>query len=59
MQVKLKKYYLKFLVLYLIALILLGANRLGPSPFSGVPPKTVLSEVWVCIWGLMRALTES
>jgi hypothetical protein len=57
MQVKLKKYYLIFLVLYLIALILLGANRLGPCPLSGVPPKTVLSKVWVFIWGLMPSQT--
>ncbi len=57
MQVKLKKYYLVFLVLYLLALILLGANRLGPSPFSGVPPKTVLSKVWMFIWGLMPSQT--
>ena len=53
MQVKLKKYYLIFLVLYLIALILLGANRLGSCPLSGVPPKTVLSKAWVYIWSLM------
>ena len=57
MPVKLKKYYLIFLVLYLIALILLGANRLGPCPFSGVPPKTVLSKVWVYIWSLMPSQT--
>ena len=57
MPVKLKKYYLIFLVLYLIALVLAGATRLGPSPFSGVPPKTVLSKVWVFIWGLMPSQT--
>ena len=57
MQVKLKKYYLIFLVLYLIALILLGANRLGPCPLSGVPPKTVLSKAWVYIWSLMSSQT--
>ncbi len=57
MQVKLKKYYLVFLVLYLLALILAGANRLGPYPLSGVPPKTVLSKAWVYIWSLMPSQT--
>jgi len=50
MQVKLKKYYLIFLVLYLIALILLGANRL-------VLPNTFLTRAWGFIWSLMPSQT--
>ena len=58
MQVKLKKYYLIFLVLYLIALILLGANRLRPYPRSGITPtKNVLTKAWVFIWNLMPSQT--
>ncbi len=44
---KLKKYYLIFLVLYLLALILAGANRLGSIPISGVVSKTVRARSWV------------
>ena len=58
MQVKLKKYYLIFLVLYLIALILLGANRMGPYPTSGgFPQNAVLKKAAVFIWGLMPSQT--
>ena len=42
---KLKKYYLIFLVLYLIALILAGANRLGRAV-------GVLSKAWGVLWSL-------
>ena len=54
---KLKKYYLIFLVLYLLALVLAGTNRLGSIPISGVVSKTVLSKAWVYIWGLMPSQT--
>ena len=55
---KLKKYYLIFLVLYLIALILLGANRFGPYPTSGgFPQNAVLKKAAVFIWGLMPSQT--
>jgi hypothetical protein len=47
---KLKKYYLMFLVLYLIALFLAGANRLKR-------PDTVLSKARVFIWSLMPSQT--
>jgi len=47
---KLKKYYLIFLVLYLSALILAGANRL-------VLPNTFLTRAWGFIWGLMPSQT--
>ncbi len=47
---KLKKHYLIFLVLYLIALILAGANRL-------VLPNTFLTRAWGFIWGLMPSQT--
>jgi len=57
MQVKLKKYYLIFLVLYLLALILAGANRLGPYPRSGVVSKTLLTKAWIFIWSLMPSQT--
>ena len=50
MLVKLRKHYLIFLVLYLIALVLAGANRL-------VLPNTVLSKVRVFIWSLMPSQT--
>ncbi len=53
MQVKLKKYYLIFLVLYLVALVLAGATRLGPHPLSGAPPNNVLTKVLHYIWSLM------
>ncbi len=40
--------------LYLIALILLGANRFGPYPTSGgFPQNAVLKKAAVFIWGLM------
>jgi hypothetical protein len=45
-EMKLKKYYLIFLVLYLIALVLVGANQLKRTD-------TVLSKAWVFIWNLM------
>ncbi len=44
MQVKLKKYYLIFLVLYLVALVLAGATRLGPYPLSGARAQSNSSE---------------
>ena len=47
---KLKKYYLIFLVLYLLALILAGANRLKFSD-------AVLGKVWGFIWSLMPSQT--
>ncbi len=53
MLVKLKKYYLIFLVLYLIALVLAGANRLGPYPRSGSPPNNELTKMMAYIWSLM------
>jgi len=46
----LKKYYLIFLVLYLVALILAGANRL-------VRPDTVLFKAWVVLWSLAPSQT--
>ena len=55
---KLRKHYLIFLVLYLIALILLGANRMGPYPTSGgFPQNAVLKKAAVFIWGLMPSQT--
>ncbi len=58
MQVKVKKYYLIFLVLYLVALVLLGANRLGPFPRSGgVLPNNVITKALRFIWGLMPSQT--
>jgi len=48
---KLKKYYLIFLVLYLIALFLGGAN-----PYGGYPD-SVLSKMLVFIWSLMPSQT--
>ena len=55
---KLKRYYLIFFVLYLIALILLGANRMGPYPTSGgFPQNAVLKKAAVFIWGLMPSQT--
>jgi len=55
---KSKKYYLVFLVLYLLALILAGANQLI---FSGVSQlkfsDTVLGKAWVFIWSLMPSGT--
>jgi len=55
---KLRKHYLIFLVLYLIALILLGANRFGPYPTSGgFPQNAVLKKAAVFIWGLMPSQT--
>jgi hypothetical protein len=47
---KLKKYYLIFLVLYLIALILAGANRMSS-------PDSVLSKVLGFIWSLTPTQT--
>lgn len=47
---KLRKYYLIFLVFYLLALILAGANRLAL-------PNTVLAKAWVLIWSLMPSQT--
>jgi hypothetical protein len=47
---KLRKYYLTFLVLYLLALVLAGANRLKS-------PDTVLSKARVFIWSLMPSQT--
>jgi len=47
---KLKKYYLTFLVLYLLALILAGANRL-------IDTDTALSRAWLLIWDLMPSQT--
>ena len=50
---KLKKYYLIFLVLYLVALVLAGATRLGPYPRSGAPlPNNVLTKLLAYIWSL-------
>ena len=48
---KLKKDYLIFLVLYLIALFLGGAN-----PYGGYPD-SVLSKMLVFIWSLMPSQT--
>jgi len=47
---KLKKYYLIFLVLYLLVLILAGANRM-------IRPDTVLSKARGFIWSLMPSQT--
>ena len=47
---KLKKYYLTFLVLYLIALVVAGANRL-------IDTDTALSRAWLLIWDLMPSQT--
>ena len=47
---KLKKYYLIFLVLYLLALVLAGANRL-------IRTDTVLSKMWVLLWSLAPSET--
>jgi len=47
---KLKKYYLIFLVLYLLALILGGANRLKL-------PNTFLTKVLAFIWSLAPSQT--
>ena len=47
---KLKKYYLIFLVFYLLALILAGANRL-------VLPDTFLTRAWGFIWSLAPSQT--
>ena len=47
---KSKKYYLIFLVLYLLALVLAGANRM-------IRPDTVLSKARVFIWSLMPSET--
>ncbi len=47
---KLKKYYLIFLVLYLIALILAGATRLAH-------PDTVLLKAWGVLWSLAPSQT--
>ena len=47
---KLKKYYVIFLVLYLIALILAGANRMSS-------PDSVLSKVLGFIWSLTPTQT--
>ncbi len=53
MQVKLKKYYLIFLVLYLLALVLAGATRLGPFPRSGAPlPNNVFTKMLGFMWSL-------
>ena len=49
-EMKLKKYYLIFLVLYLIALVLAGANRL-------VLPNTFLTRVWGLLWSLAPSQT--
>lgn len=49
-EMKFKKYYLVFLVLYLLALILAGANRL-------VLPNTFLTRAWGFIWSLMPSQT--
>ncbi len=47
---KLKKYYLIFLVLYLVALILAGATRLAH-------PDTVLLKAWGVLWSLAPSQT--
>jgi len=47
---KLRKYYLIFLVLYLLALVLAGANRL-------VRPDTVLFKAWGVLWSLAPSQT--
>ena len=47
---KFKKYYLIFLILYLLALILAGANRL-------IDTDTALSRAWLLIWDLMPSQT--
>jgi len=48
---KLKKYYLIFLVLYLLALILAGAN-----PYGGYPG-SVLSKMLGFLWSLAPSQT--
>ena len=47
---KLKKYYFIFLVLYLLALVLAGANRF-------IDRDTALSRAWLFIWDLMPSQT--
>ena len=47
---KSKKYYLIFLVLYLLALVLAGANRLKS-------PDTVLFKAWGLLWSLAPSQT--
>ena len=48
---KLKKYYLIFLVLYLIALILAGANRMSS-------PDSVLLKAWIVLSSLAPSQTS-
>ncbi|MHA2163702.1 MAG: hypothetical protein ACXABF_14890 [Candidatus Thorarchaeota archaeon] len=48
---KLKKYYLIFLVLYLLALVLAGATRLSH-------PDTVLLKAWGVLWSLAPSQTS-
>ena len=50
MQMKLKKYYLTFLVLYLLALLLGGANRMRS-------PDAVLTKILAFIWSLAPSQT--
>ena len=58
MLVKLRKYYLIFLVLYLVALVLAGANRLIFAGTNGWKfSDTVLGKAWCFIWGLMPSQT--
>jgi len=47
---KLRKHYLIFLILYLLALVLAGANRL-------IDTDTALSRAWLLIWDLMPSQT--
>ena len=47
---KLKREYWTFLVLYLIALFVAGANRL-------IDTDTALSRAWLLIWDLMPSQT--
>jgi len=47
---KLRKHYLIFLILYLLALVLAGANRL-------IDTDTTLSRAWLLIWDLMPSQT--
>jgi hypothetical protein len=57
-KMKLKKYYLIFLVLYLMALILAGANRLVFAGDNQLKfPDTVLGKAWGFIWCLMPSQT--
>ena len=49
-EMKFKKYYLIFLILYLMALVLAGANRL-------IDTDTALSRAWLLIWALMPSQT--